>query len=473
MSSARNSKSEDASSASSISISTALVGIHEKITEVQDTLNKIEEVNDKFKSFHEFKPDALEIDDLVALDRAHQHLSWLHVISSTLEKSKSANKDHDTLLQCHQILVEIVGHLMDSSCLNLRNYAVQSLVYIRSSVLPPLETELETDLQCLDFPKCVLGLEEEDAFKTKDASNVKKFQRNFGLLQDLQLPEKILKQFELNNTDPALVVLKPLKKRFKFHFMGVKKTNNPDKPEWYLQQVGNWLKNSKKFFDALIAPVDTSGLSFERFSSGLCGQVIKKLQKDIVAVIYDDITLSHVIDEVLTFSQEFYHLGVEEDALPLLVLLEPVIFTKWLSLERKFAFAKIDDMMLDEQSWTSSPARQDISKCTETFAILLQSITNRFKYLNTECQLKFVHLQSDLLEDMRLRFAQIVRQEQSFPLSEKYCLILNSSHHLIDIMNGWSGIPLFLQLEVAKYGRLKRPQSASYIYLLFLERVRQ
>ena len=106
-------------------------------------------------------------------------------------------------------------------------------------------------------------------------------------------------------------------------------------------------------------------------------QVIKKLQKDIVAVIYDDVTLSHVIDEVLTFSQEFYHLGVEEDALPLLVLLEPVIFTKWLSLERKFAFAKIDDMMLDEQSWTSSPARQEISKCTETFAILLQSITNR------------------------------------------------------------------------------------------------
>ena len=97
-------------------------------------------------------------------------------------------------------------------------------------------------------------------------------------------------------------------------------------------------------------------------------------------------------------------------------------------------------------------SRYDVSKCTETFVILLQSITNRFKHLNDECQLKFVELQSDLLEDMRLRFAQVVRQEQTFPLTEKYCLILNSSHYLRDVINGWSEIPLYLQLELAKYG---------------------
>ena len=61
-----------------------------------------------------------------------------------------------------------------------------------------------------------------------------------------------------------------------------------------------------------------------------------------------------MIDEILNFSQEFHNFGVEEANLPLVVLLEPVIFQKWLSLERKFAFAKIDDMMLDEQAWTTS-----------------------------------------------------------------------------------------------------------------------
>merc|ERR1719400_2054393 len=86
---------------------------------------------------------------------------------------------------------------------------------------------------------------------------------------------------------------------------------------------------------------------------------------------------------------------------------------------------------MDDQAWTTSiGSRYDVSKCTETFVILLQSITNRFKHLNDECQLKFVELQSDLLEDMRLRFAQVVRQEQTFPLTEKYCLILNLSYYI-------------------------------------------
>ncbi len=122
-------------------------------------------------------------------------------------------------------------------------------------------------------------------------------------------------------------------------------------------------------------------------------------------------------------------------------------------MERKFAFAKIDDMMLEEGSWTASNSRSDVSKCIETFVVLLQSITNRFKHLtNSEIQLKFVQLQCDLLEDMRLRLAQILRQEQNYPLNEKFCLILNSSQHLIDVMENWSGIMLYLRLQLVKFG---------------------
>ena len=338
--------------------------------------------------------------------------------------------------------------------MNISCNSPQSLLYIRSNNLPNLEAELESDLEALNYPKCVLGLEEEDIVKNQDFSNVRKLQKTYTILSSLQLPEPIVKQFELTNIDPALEVLKPLKKRFKFHFMGKKKTNNPNKPEWYLQQVGTWMKNSKKFFDAIIIPIDNSGTSFERFATGLSSQVLNKLKKDIAPKIFDDVDLSHMIDEILNFSQEFHSFGVEESTLPLLVLLEPVIFQKWLSLERKFAFSKIDDMMLDDQAWTTSAgSRYDVSKCTETFVVLLQSITNRFKHLNEECQLKFVELQSDLLEDMRLRFAQVVRQEQTFPLTEKYCLILNSSYYLREVMNGWSEIPLYLQLELAKYGK--------------------
>ena len=110
--------------------------------------------------------------------------------------------------------------------------------------------------------------------------------------------------------------------------------------------------------------------------------------------------------------------------------------------------------MLEENSWTQSYTRQNVAKSIETFVILLQSITQRFKHLssNVKCQLEFVQLQSDLLEDMSMRLVQVVRQEKSLPLKEKFCLILNSSQYLIDVINSWSNIPLYLQLELAKYG---------------------
>ena len=153
--------------------------------------------------------------------------------------------------------------------------------------------------------------------------------------------------------------------------------------------------------------------------------------------MYDDETLSHMIDEVLTFSQEFANVGVQDDILPLVILLDPVIFDRWISLERKFAYKKIDDIMLEENSWTQSYTRQNVAKSIETFVILLQSITQRFKHLssNVKCQLEFVQLQSDLLEDMSMRLVQVVRQEKSLPLKEKFCLILSSSQYLIDVIN--------------------------------------
>merc|ERR1712018_183522 len=169
MSSLHNLRSEDNSAATSnssaMSISSALLQIHEKISKSQETLGQIDELHAKSRSLQALKPTALDIDDLVALDRAHQHLSWLHVISSIVERSKSTGSkktDHDIVVNSHQLLATIVGELLDSSCLNLRSYALQSLLYIRTSHLPDLESELESDLEALNYPKCVLGLEQED-----------------------------------------------------------------------------------------------------------------------------------------------------------------------------------------------------------------------------------------------------------------------------------------------------------------------
>ena len=159
MLSRQNSSAEPSSStsaSSNTSISVALDQIKDKLVEAQKALEKIDEVQQKSKSLQSLKPAPLDVEDLVALDRAHQHLLWLDVISKVLEKSKGAKKDHDVLVSCHNILSKLVEALIDSSCLNLRNYALKSLIYLRSSYLPALEVELEADLEALNYPRCVL-----------------------------------------------------------------------------------------------------------------------------------------------------------------------------------------------------------------------------------------------------------------------------------------------------------------------------
>ena len=42
-------------------------------------------------------------------------------------------------------------------------------------------------------------------------------------------------------------------------------------------------------------------------------------------------------------------------------------------------------------------------------------------------------------------------QEQAFPLSEKFCLILSSSQYIVDMLSHWSEIPVFLQLQHERY----------------------
>ena len=119
----------------------------------------------------------------------------MDVISQILEKSKICKKDHDALVSCHKILSTLVEALIDSSCLNLRNYALKSLMYLRTSYLPSLETELEKDLEALNYPKCVLGLEDGDSMIKNDVILIKKFQKVFSVLDEIQLSEEIVKKY--------------------------------------------------------------------------------------------------------------------------------------------------------------------------------------------------------------------------------------------------------------------------------------
>ena len=61
---------------SNVSHSAALEQIKEKLVDAQNALEKIDHFQSKSNSLKSINPTPLDIEDLVALDRAHQHLQW-------------------------------------------------------------------------------------------------------------------------------------------------------------------------------------------------------------------------------------------------------------------------------------------------------------------------------------------------------------------------------------------------------------
>lgn len=59
----------------------------------------------------------------------------------------------------------------------------------------------------------------------------------------------------LHISSPIDILVKPLRKRFFFHFSGKKQTNKPDKPEWFLSKVINWIRDYRIFILDWLGPV--------------------------------------------------------------------------------------------------------------------------------------------------------------------------------------------------------------------------
>ena len=51
------------------------------------------------------------------------------------------------------------------------------------------------------------------------------------------------------------ILMKPFETRFKFHFLLNRKTNNYEKPEWFLNQILKWLKLHEEFLNSFIQPI--------------------------------------------------------------------------------------------------------------------------------------------------------------------------------------------------------------------------
>jgi hypothetical protein len=54
---------------------------------------------------------------------------------------------------------------------------------------------------------------------------------------------------------PLQLMVRPLRRRFLFHFSGQRQTNRLDKPEWFMAQVLAWIRDHSGFLSEEVQPV--------------------------------------------------------------------------------------------------------------------------------------------------------------------------------------------------------------------------
>uniref|UniRef100_A0A674MVZ1 RAD50-interacting protein 1 n=1 Tax=Takifugu rubripes TaxID=31033 RepID=A0A674MVZ1_TAKRU len=261
---------------------------------------------------------------------------------------------------------------------------------------------------------------------------------------------------------PIQIMLLPFRKRFRYHFCGNRQTSSLSKPEWYLTQVLLWMSNNSTFMEEKIQPIlegaETHLSARVELCRGLLALVQEKVASDALRLLYDDALFCHLVEEVLQFEKELRSKLSYPPALPglLHLLLENTVLQKWLTVEKKMAVEKMDAMLSSEGAWSCQYKEMcDMDElrapdCAETFMMLLQVITERYRYLTCpSAQLKFLGLQKELLDDFRIRLTQVMKEDSRYPLSARYCAILNAVNYISTILRDWGDNVFFLQLQQA------------------------
>lgn len=318
------------------------------------------------------------------------------------------------------------------------------------------------------------------------------FERIFTNLLLIQLPDHLLKlqrvQMQGNLEQPhqtsdsyvllpLQLMIKPLRKRFRYHFSGNKQTNSIAKPEWYLTQILNWVGNHRDFLEHTVQPIlDSKGYQVDSlimFTRGLLQLVHRKLSEDMNELLRNEDLFSHTIDEILLFDRElrgshhFSPLTFKAEN-PLSVFMSPECIQKWINIEKACALDRLDAMLSSSKAWESQYGgdletdnamitdgesnESMVPECAESFITMLLTITDRYKCIPAASyQFKFLELQLHLLDDFRIRLTQVLKNESSdSPLGEKHFAVLNAAFYVTDVLREWAESTFFVELKQKK-----------------------
>ncbi|OQR79240.1 RAD50-interacting protein 1-like [Tropilaelaps mercedesae] len=397
--------------------------------------------------------------DIQRLLRLRQYLQWIakiEDISQYIEEAVEGGDDGSAVAYL-ALLVDAWLKLKTSQCHRLMSFLKQTILYWHNILREKFEKEFDRVLSSMGWP--VINSTVAAALSCSQEMFAC-FESAFLNLYKIQLPHELLLQEKLATSNscgtlllPIELMVKPLKKRFLFHFVSKRQTNRVDKPEWYLTQTLTWIQNHAVLVSTAIA----------------------KLEVDLPLLLAEDneLLLTHTIEEALMFHAELRDLGYPSRFPCILnALTTDRCFIRWIALEKRFADEKRDKLLSSPSAWTCpySPEADieadledpfKVPECAENFMLLLNAMTERYRQLeNPEHALKFLSLQQILLEDFRVCLLQVLNSRMEAGSLYDICPILNAAHYVVVVLNEWSNQPFFINLlEVCN--KLERRRASS------------
>ncbi|VDN34302.1 unnamed protein product [Gongylonema pulchrum] len=126
---------------------------------------------------------------------------------------------------------------------------------------------------------------------------------------------------------------------------------------------------------------------------------------------------------------------------------------KWLELEREGCIAGVENLLASEDCWKnryqnlSDVDVQRVPECTDQFLLMIEAITERYRLIESlDVQSQFLNVQIFLLDDFRLRLAQI-SQQLSSPWEEPFIQILNCAWYIAYVLDEWNEVDIFIRIQ--------------------------
>ncbi|XP_046389065.1 RAD50-interacting protein 1 [Ischnura elegans] len=396
-------------------------------SDIKDHLSKSESTTEKLGDY---------INDIDKLEKCISYLSWVKAIEDTCVEMEASylEKDEESCLVGFKRLSNYQKCLQTTSCQHLLSYINDTIHFWHTLLEETFSKEFEEVLKILKWPFVGGNI----SLESPPVESLHRFQKLAELLLQLQIPEKLggvspvvssvlLTEFALPPL-PIRLLLRPLAKRFAYHFRGPRKTNRLDRPEWYLTQILTWIRDHSHFLTQWLQPaLDQMEEDIDanvEFMRGLVRILAEKVQSDLANLLQTHPTdsepsaatlspptptsspskppplgatanpppppsssspsmagnatptgclgeceelFSHLIDEVLSFEKELRDLDYPDSQPGLLsVITQANVFVWWIHVEKKNAGEKMDQILFSETAWQPLGSKEfDDMKVTE------------------------------------------------------------------------------------------------------------